>query len=383
MKIPRRSHPPNIDTSPTQNPHGVPRGVGERQKPRTGGHPGTSGQTPSARFSRVNGATDPADFVINYILDLEADGQLHEAQAQLAEAAARDPQLVERLNETQRVLSMLRCDHTESAGEHRDLTDAIIERVEKRRVFLPRPSRRRVGGRRLAFAGAGVAVLSVIGLLQLRTPEASRSDRPVASESASVVTTGVPNLLSEVGTRVGDGIGTAADALAGHTYTSLTKQLLEKDLVLEGQGASSRLELTFADARLAAPDGCTTCSSQGWDRVADWARWGRHGQPGQAYRALALTGPAAVQVPGALSYPLTSGANTGALGRGGIQLHRGGTVQSPAGVRAVEPSARISSSVTSGARSPSATRQTSAIVYSLDGVSPVLPEWRWLFDQEE
>lgn len=141
--------------------------------------PGKSRGSPPAPAAtplrKAAGLTDQTDIAINQILDLQADGQVHEARAVLQDGCRVDSLLAERFDDTNRVMSMLRIgDDGDAFKGHPDMTAAIIERVERQRVYLPRPTRRRLGTLRPLIASCGFALLAVIGLMRYRTPDAQR-----------------------------------------------------------------------------------------------------------------------------------------------------------------------------------------------------------------
>jgi len=157
---------------------------------------------------KAAGLTDQTDIVINQILDLQADGQVHEARAVLADCCHADSLLAERFDDTNRVMSMLRIGEDGDAFKgHRDMTASIIERVERQRVYLPRPTRRRLGTLRPLIASCGFAVLAVVGLMRYRTPEAvqpaldPQSSLEVAAH-AEPVTGGVHTVIAAAGEQV-------------------------------------------------------------------------------------------------------------------------------------------------------------------------------------
>jgi hypothetical protein len=194
------------EVSPGSHPTSLPHAVGNKTEQRRA-------PQKEARLSRMGGATDPADFVINRILDLEAQGEVHEAAALLAEQSLHDPTFADRFSETHRVLSQLK---SSRGGLTRDLSDAIIERVEQQRVYLPRKPRRRIGAWRTGFASAGLCGLAVVGLLQLRSPDVVDvlTHGPVAIAErvpeVPIATSGGPGMVHHLAR----GLEIAADTLA-------------------------------------------------------------------------------------------------------------------------------------------------------------------------
>lgn len=157
---------------------------------------------------KAAGLTDQTDIVVNQILDLQADGQVHEARAVLQECCRGDALLAERFDETNRVMALLRIgDDGDAFKGHPDMTASIIERVERQRVYLPRPTRRRLGTLRPLIASCGFAVLAVVGLMRYRTPEVARplidpqSSLEVASD-AQPATGGVHSVLAAASDQV-------------------------------------------------------------------------------------------------------------------------------------------------------------------------------------
>lgn len=163
------------------------------------GSPSAPRETPPGRKPVV---TDPTDILVDQVLDLQADGQVHEARAVLHEAAATNPLIAERFEETNRVISMLRIGEDGQAFRgHPDMTASIIERVERQRVFLPRPSRRRLGTMRPLIASCGFAVLAVVGLLRYRTPDEPQPQRAssVAELAHEQMSGGLHDVLAAAG----------------------------------------------------------------------------------------------------------------------------------------------------------------------------------------
>ena len=190
--------------------------------------PGKSRGSPpvpaAAPLRKAAGLTDQTDIVINQILDLQADGQILEARAVLQDSCRTDSLLAERFDETNRVMSMLRIgDDGDAFKGHPDMTASIIERVERQRVFQPRPSRRRLGTLRPLIASCGFAVLAVVGLMRYRTPDAAqpaidpRHSLEVAAQ-AEPATGGVHTVIASAGEQVlaaANTTGTEPTPLAG------------------------------------------------------------------------------------------------------------------------------------------------------------------------
>lgn len=160
---------------------------------------------------RAGGATDPADFAINEILDLESHGHLNDAEDLRSVHASKDGAFLERLADTTRVLDQLKLS---TAPQPRDLTASIIDRVEQQRLFLPKRKRARIGALRTAVASVGGCALAIIGLLQLRTPDLQLETPP---HQPSVATGGGPGVVHHLA----EGIGRAADTIADITPSSL------------------------------------------------------------------------------------------------------------------------------------------------------------------
>jgi len=157
-------------------------------------------------------SVDPTDAVINHILDLEADGQIHEARAVLQDAAATDPEINDRFADTHRVIGLLQnADQTRSP----DLCARIIEQVEAQRPYLPRPSRRHIGGLRMLLASSAFAVVAVAALLQMTVKFGGSREGDGASQSTAASTpsrapavtpSSTAGLPGAVATTIGEGI---------------------------------------------------------------------------------------------------------------------------------------------------------------------------------
>lgn len=105
------------------------------------------------------------DAILNRVLDLESEGELHEAKRAAKAGAKASPDFTAALASTRRAIGEL--------GEMpvcRDLTDSILDGVEAERPFLPRRSRRRVSGLRLAGAFGALATLTGYVLVQRFAP---------------------------------------------------------------------------------------------------------------------------------------------------------------------------------------------------------------------
>jgi hypothetical protein len=102
-----------------------------------------------------------ADALVNLVLDLEAEGTVHEARRIAREASRCDPEFAPRLAVTRRALS----DLVELPAAP-DMTDSILDRVEAERPFLPMPARRRVSILRMAAAMGVLAAMTAYVLLE-------------------------------------------------------------------------------------------------------------------------------------------------------------------------------------------------------------------------
>ncbi len=146
---------------------------------------------------------DPADAMVNHILDLACEGDMAKARTSLREAARRDPAFAERYERTARVLELLKgVDHGRGAVRCPDLASRIIDRVEHHRLFTP--PRRTLGRGRSAIAGAGLALMAVLALMQFRTPagdatgsQAAVDGSPLAAQTASIPSGPLQRLLEE------------------------------------------------------------------------------------------------------------------------------------------------------------------------------------------
>jgi hypothetical protein len=125
-----------------------------------------SGSLPPRRTT--NDRVDDAELMIDRVLDLESRGRHDEAAAVACAGCERDPAAAKRLDDTIRVLSLLKSPASDSG---RDLTREIIERVERHRVYLPRAPRRRPSVWRSAAAACGLTAIAVLGVMRYRSPE--------------------------------------------------------------------------------------------------------------------------------------------------------------------------------------------------------------------
>jgi hypothetical protein len=192
---------------------GQPRGSplsGAKNFP-SGSFPGNSfpgGGLPGGRAVRRSaGITDPTDAMVNHIIDLECDGQVEEAGAVLHEAAKYDPIAAERYDQTKRVLGLLK---STANGPSPDLTQRIIESVEAQRVFLPRPTHRRLGAGRPLVASAAFAALAIAALMKFRSPEPALD--AVAQPQMEVVDAASHAGVESVVANTGEGITRVASS---------------------------------------------------------------------------------------------------------------------------------------------------------------------------
>lgn len=116
------------------------------------------------------------DALVNRVLDLESEGELHEARRAAKAGTKASPDFTSALASTRRAIGEL--------GEMpvgRDLTDTILDGVEAERPFLARRSRRRVSGLRLAGAcGALVALTGYVVVQRLAPPPPPSTEAPVS-----------------------------------------------------------------------------------------------------------------------------------------------------------------------------------------------------------
>lgn len=149
---------------------------------------------------------DPADAMVNHILDLACEGDVSRARASLREAARRDPAFVDRYERTARVLELLkgaeRAPGGDGAARCPDLTARIIDRVEQQRLLMPRQPT--LGRNRSAIAGAGLALMAVLGVMQFRTPaidganvQIDADDAPLAAQAATLPAGPLHHLLAD------------------------------------------------------------------------------------------------------------------------------------------------------------------------------------------
>ena len=149
---------------------------------------------------------DPADAMVNHVLDLACEGDMTKARAALREAARRDPGFADRYERTARVLSLLKdAEDGRAPGRGPDLTARIIDRVEHQRRFVHKP--RTFGPGRSAIASASLALMAVLGVMQFRTPpggdaatlQASIDDAPAIVQAGPLGAGQLKNLLTQAG----------------------------------------------------------------------------------------------------------------------------------------------------------------------------------------
>lgn len=149
---------------------------------------------------------DPADAMVNHVLDLACEGDMAKARAALREAARRDPGFADRYERTARVLSLLKdAEDGRAPGRGPDLTSRIIDRVESQRRFVHKP--RTFGPGRSAIASASLALMAVLGVMQFRTPaggdaatlQASIDDTPAIVQAGPLGAGQLKNLLTQAG----------------------------------------------------------------------------------------------------------------------------------------------------------------------------------------
>lgn len=367
---PRKQQPPNpLRTPPSsaQRPAGARNRFAQRGGAAGGCDPSTqppTGRAPVGGGLRGRKDNHSADFIINQLIDLEADGQLNKAEAVLAAAAPNDPGLLKQLAQTQRVLAMLRQPGEMgkmAPGVPRDLTNGIIDRVEQERLYQPRPVRRRVSGLRAVIASCGFAALAVAGLLQLRTPErAHQWNDPRSGNDLAIAAQGEhrdPKFAAGVGERVGEGLDLAADVLARSSYSLLAAQTAKADSSrrVPGPHAAPSLELTFNDT--------IDCSGAGQSSRSVKGVGGGMGE--DAPRSLEGWGGGTRWV--------------------AAQRHCASEIVVSNRDISVNQHVRPRTGLVNTRLAPSAVPTFVGSTFSestLQGFSPVLPEWRWLFETQ-
>lgn len=149
---------------------------------------------------------DPADAMVNHILDAACQGDVAKARAALREASRRDPGFAERYERTARVLALLKDGEEDHAQETcPDLAAGILARMERQRLAVSATRRPAFGRGRSAIASAGLAFMAVLGVMQFRTVGESRSaafeadtDAPPPAVLAGAARPGpLQNLLAE------------------------------------------------------------------------------------------------------------------------------------------------------------------------------------------
>ncbi len=152
-------------------------------------------------------ATHFSDGIVNECLNLESEGELHEAMARLRAAAKTDPAIAERFNRTRRVLTLL-----EDAPIGPDLTHRVLSSVDERRPFLPRHRRRPFPASRIVAMSGVLAAIAVAFFVH---SQASGPAVPASPESALTADASSPvRALSEHVSGLGFKIAAPAPAAA-------------------------------------------------------------------------------------------------------------------------------------------------------------------------
>ena len=147
---------------------------------------------------------DPADAMVNHVLDLACEGDMAKARTALREATRRDPSFADRYERTARVLSLLKdAEDGRDPGRCPDLAARIIDRVEQQRLLAPKP--RTFGRGRSAIASASLAIMAVLGVMQFRTTagddaaalQAGLDGAPAVVQAGPLVASQLKNLLAE------------------------------------------------------------------------------------------------------------------------------------------------------------------------------------------
>jgi hypothetical protein len=168
---------------------------------------------------------DPADAMVNHVLDLACEGDMDRARAALREARRRDPGFVDRYERTARVLSLLRDgEDGNHAGQSPDLTARILESVEHQRRFVPMPQA--LGPGRSAIASASLAIMAMLVVMQFRSVDGSGGaasmtldDSPVLVQAGSLDAGRLQNLLTKAGSLAAFETGDFDWTLPAHAAT--------------------------------------------------------------------------------------------------------------------------------------------------------------------
>lgn len=242
------------------NPNG-PKGKG--QGPNNGPplHPGRTSSLPSSGRKAIrppSRITDPADVIINQIIDLEAEGQLHDAKAIYADACAHDHDFEDRYAATREPLALMRAD---LMPRGMDLSSNIIERVESQRPYLPREHRRRIGGTRMLVGSAAFAIFAIGAILQISVnpsdadpayepaPHAGLSKVNSGSASHAVASTsaGVSEVVTSLSRKVPGVVSDIAEDLE-HTHIGLKNQFRLGSTALQYEGSTYTQSTDFLAA---------------------------------------------------------------------------------------------------------------------------------------
>ncbi|MBS0197106.1 MAG: hypothetical protein JSR77_10135 [Planctomycetes bacterium] len=159
-------------------------------------------------------ATHFSDGIVNECLNLESEGELHEAMARLRAAAKTDPAIAERFNRTRRVLTLL-----EDAPIGPDLTHRVLSSVDERRPFLPRHRRRPFPASRIVAMSGVLAAIAVAFFVH---SQASGPAVPASPEAALTADASSPvRALSEHVSGLGLKIASPSPAAAADPALTL------------------------------------------------------------------------------------------------------------------------------------------------------------------
>jgi len=235
-----------VNSPQGSNPNGP---KGKAGQPPKNGPPLYSGRNPTPPAAGrvrhpVPRAIDPADVLINQIIDLEAEGQLHEAKAIYAESCSHDHDFEDRYTATREPLALMRVD---LMPRGMDLSSQIIERVESHRPYLPRQHRRRIGGTRMLVGSAVFAIFTIGAILQISidpgdtdsplAPLTSSTNSKSISHASAPSNAGVSDVVSALSKKMPSVVSGIAENFE-HTQIGLKNQFSLGNTALQYEGST-------------------------------------------------------------------------------------------------------------------------------------------------
>lgn len=249
MNSPRGSNP-----NGPKGKAGQPPNNGPPLYPGRNPTPPASGRVRHPVSRSIPRAIDPADVLVNQIIDLEAEGQLHDAKAIFAESCAHDSDFEDRYTATREPLALMRVD---LMPRGMDLSSRIIERVESQRPYLPREHRRRIGGTRMLVGSAVFAIFTIGAILQISVApgDAGTTDSTLSSLASNANSTslahsstfsnaGVSDVVGNLSRKVPSVVSGIAENLE-HTQIGLKNQFSLGTTALQYEGSTYTQSIDF------------------------------------------------------------------------------------------------------------------------------------------